>query len=143
MYISHSCVGWWLDVDQAPSHHPNQQYLALIGVLNKYHITGREYSQGFIEPTHRIPFRLDQPLKIKLDKLEKWGFIQKIEDPTDFINNLIITEKKDGSIRLCLDPICLNEQIMHEIFEISTFEQVAASLVGSKVFTILDQKDSY
>ena len=26
MHISHSCVGWWLGVDQAPSHHPNQQY---------------------------------------------------------------------------------------------------------------------
>ena len=38
MYISHSCVGWWIDVDQAPSHHPNQQYFALIGVLNMMHV---------------------------------------------------------------------------------------------------------
>ena len=36
MYISYSCVGWWLGVDQAPSHHPNQQYFALIGVLNRF-----------------------------------------------------------------------------------------------------------
>ena len=109
----------------------------------KYHITRKENSQGYIEPTHRIPFRLHQPLKIKLDELEKRGFIQKIENPTDFINNLVINEKKDGSIRLCLDPKRLNEQIMRERFEIPTFEQVAASLGGSKVFTILDQKDSY
>ena len=38
MYISHSCVGSWLGVDQAPSHHPNQQYFALIGVLNRNHV---------------------------------------------------------------------------------------------------------
>ena len=55
MYISHSCVGWWLGVDQAPSHHPNQQHFALIGVLNKrhwWHVLYQIYSHNINFPSH-------------------------------------------------------------------------------------------
>jgi len=55
----------------------------------------------------------------------------------------VIAEKKDGSLRLCLDPKQLDENIWREHFQIPTFEEVTTQLAGKKFFTILGQKDSY
>ena len=52
-------------------------------------------------------------------------------------------EKKDGSLRLCLDPKDLNKVIRREHFQIPTFEDVVSRLGGKKYFTVLDQQDSY
>ena len=71
----------------------------------------------------------------------------RVEDycdkPTEWVNSLVIVEKKDGSLRLCLDPKDLNIVIRREHFQISTFEDVVSRLRGKKCFTVLDQKDSY
>ena len=109
----------------------------------KCNITLQENSPGFIEPAHRIPHKLLKPLEAKLKEMVENKVIAPVEGPTDFVNNLVITEKKDGSLRLCLDPKHLNEQIKREHFQIPTFEDIAAKIGGKKVFTVIDQKDSY
>ena len=35
-------------------------------------------SQGYIDPTHKISFRLHQPLKVKLGDLEQLNLIQQM-----------------------------------------------------------------
>ena len=65
------------------------------------------------------------------------------DEPTDWIHNLVIAQKQDGSLRLCLDPKELNNSIKREHSEIPTFEQISEQLGKKKVFTIPDQKDSY
>ena len=64
--------------------------------------------------------------------------IAKFDKPTDWDNSLIIVEKKDGSLRLCLDPKDLNKVIRREHFQIPTFEDVVSRLGGKKYFTVLD-----
>lgn len=55
----------------------------------------------------------------------------------------MIVEKKDNSLRVCLDPQDLNRAIKREHVQIPTFEDIASRLGGKKYFTILDQKDAY
>ena len=52
-------------------------------------------------------------------------------------------QKKGGSLRLCLDRKSLNVCIRREHFQIPTIEDISAELNGKKLFSILDQKDSY
>jgi hypothetical protein len=43
--------------------------------------------------------------------MEKMGVIANISTPTEWCNNLVVTEKSNGDIRLCLDPRSLNSAI--------------------------------
>jgi hypothetical protein len=51
---------------------------------------------------------------------------------------MLIVEKKDGSIRLCIDPRELNKAIMREHYSVPTFDDVLPQLAGKKIFSIID-----
>lgn len=109
----------------------------------KYTIRLKDDAQPVIQPPRRVPQSLHKSLKKKLDDMTQKKVIEPVDQPTDWVNNLVIAEKKDGSLRLCLDPKQLNENIRREHFQIPTFEEVTTQLGGKRFFTILDQKDSY
>ena len=67
----------------------------------------------------------------------------KVDQPTDWVHSLVIVEKKNGSLRLCLDPRALNNTIKREHYRIPTIQEIASDLAGKKVFSTLDLKDGY
>jgi hypothetical protein len=69
------------------------------------------------------------------------GVIEHVDRPTEWVNSLVVAEKRDKSLRLCLDPKQLNNSIRREHFQIPTFEDIVTRLGGATVFTILDRKD--
>lgn len=73
-------------------------------------------------------------LKTTLEKLEERKIIKKVTEPTDWVNNLVIVEKKDGSLRICLDPGDLNKAIKREHFQIPTVPELTSQLSGKKCF---------
>ena len=94
------------------------------------------------QPPRRVPFGLHDRMKRKLDLMEKQKVIQKVNKLTDWVRNLAIVEKKDGSLRHCLDPKEWNKATKREHFQIPTMEEVTCRLSGKKVFTVIDLKDS-
>ena len=74
-----------------------------------YHIVVDQDTVPVKEPPRRVPFELHDRLKLNLDLMENQKVIQKVNKPTDWVHNLVIVEKKDGSLRLCLDPrkVCI------------------------------------
>ena len=96
-----------------------------------------------IHPPRRVPLAIHDRLKQKLNDMEAAGVIRKTTKPTDWVNSLVIVEKKDNSLRLCLDPKDLNQAIKREHFMIPTGADVVSQMAGKKMFTVLDQKDSY
>jgi hypothetical protein len=69
--------------------------------------------------------------------------IAPVDEPTEWVNSLVMPEKKDGSLRLCLDPRDLNKAIMREHYKMPTAEDVASQLHGKKIFTILDETNGF
>ena len=57
-----------------------------------------------IHPPRKVPLTIFPKLKETLTKLIKANVISKIEEPTGWVNSLVIVEKKDKTLRLCLDP---------------------------------------
>ena len=51
---------------------------------------------------------------------------------------MVAVPKKDGKLRICLDPRDLNKAIRREHYPLPTIEDVATRLHGAKVFTVLD-----
>ena len=77
-------------------------------VEGEYHIELQENAKATIQPPRKVPLSLIPKLKETLDNLTKSGVIRKLDRPTDWVNSPVIVEKKDGSLRLCLDPKDLN-----------------------------------
>jgi len=108
-----------------------------------YHIELDPSIQPVIEPPRRVPLSLHECLKAKLLDMEVHGIISKVDGPMDWVHNLVIVEKKDKSLHLCLDPRNFNKAMKREHHFIPTPDEVMGQLAGKKVFSIFDQKDSF
>ncbi len=109
----------------------------------KYHIELDPTVKPVIHPPRKVPYSLQEKLKDTLDKLEKADVVAKVEQPTDWVQSLVIVEKPNKSLRLCLDPKDLNMAVKREHFKIPTPDDIASQLSGKTVFSILDEKDGY
>lgn len=90
-----------------------------------------------------MPLALLPKVKEKLEAMERNGIIIKRDEPTAWVNSMLVVEKKDGSIRLCIDPRELNKAIMREHHSVPTFDDVLPQLSGKKFFSIIDMKDGF
>ena len=114
-----------------------------LGNLGKYHISLREGSTPVVHSARRVPHSLKKQLKHTLDLNVKSGVLCKVDQPTDWVNNLVVVEKCNGSLRLCLDPKDLNKAIKREHYKIPTIQEISSELAGKKVFSTLNLKDGY
>ena len=78
-----------------------------------------------------------------MNNLENEGIVSKVDKPTDWVNSLVIVEKKNDSLHLCLDPKDLNKAVKREHYRIPKAEDMASRLSGKCVFSILDEKDGF
>ena len=71
-----------------------------LGTLGKYHITLQDNCSPVINPARRVPHSLKSKLKQALERNVRLGVLKKVDQPTDWVSNLVIVEKKNGSLRL-------------------------------------------
>ena len=93
-----------------------------------------------IQAPRKMPYAKYDQLKETITKLEEEGIIASVDKPTDWVHNLVITEKRNGSLRICLDPRPLNKAIKREMYQIPTPSDVQSQLHGKKIFTVIDMK---
>ena len=73
-----------------------------LGKLHEpYDICLRPGAVPVVHPPRRVPLAIHTRLKQKLDDMERAGVIRKTEKPTEWVNSLVIVEKRDQSLRLC------------------------------------------
>ena len=82
-------------------------------------------------------------LKETLDALEAQGVIAQVTTPTKWINSMVAVPKRNGKLRICLDPKDLNRAIQRENYQLPTVEDIATHLHGAKVFTVMDVSDGF
>ena len=75
--------------------------------------------------------------------MESQDIIAKVTQPTDWVNSLVIREKENGRLRLCLDPKHLNKATKREHHPIPTLEEITPKLAGAKLFSKLDARNGY
>lgn len=95
------------------------------------------------KPARRIPLTLREPLKLTLDRMCTNDIIEKCENPGSWISNLVVVEKPNKSLRICMDPKELNLAIRDKFYEIPKFEQIKPKLVNKKFFSVFDLKDGF
>ncbi|CAC5360616.1 unnamed protein product [Mytilus coruscus] len=97
-----------------------------------------------INPPRKIPAALREKLKGTLKEMEDKEVIRKVDEPTDWVNSLVVVEKpKTGKLRICLDPRNLNKAIKREHFALPTIEDITTRLTGAKYMSKLDCNNGY
>ncbi|KAK2565737.1 hypothetical protein P5673_010915 [Acropora cervicornis] len=65
------------------------------------------------------------------------GVISKVNKATDWVNSLVIEEKKEGSLRFCLDQKYLNKSIKREHYKPLTAETISSKLNGKRISNLI------
>ena len=108
-----------------------------------YMIRADQSVRPVVHATRKVPAALRDRLKRELDRMEGETVIEKVDHPTAWVNSLVIVEKKDGGLRLCLDPRDLNKAIQREHYQLPTIEEIASRQSGNRVFSVLDANSAF
>ena len=58
--------------------------------------------------------------------------IAPVTEPTQWVSGMVVTRKKNDSIKICLDPRDLNKGIRRSHYPLPTLEEVATRLTDAK-----------
>ena len=105
------------------------------------------------EKGRRIPIHIQDKVQTELEKLLKEGHIKKLDKCTSdcFIAPIVITVKKDNSIKLALDAKPINRQLYKNKYQMPNVDElidgvsqiITSASEGSLYFTVLDLKYAY
>lgn len=109
---------------------------------NECHIEINKNIMPVIEPPRRISFSLHDRLKQELDRMFI-GVIQKVNESSEWVNSIVIVEKKNKSLRVCLDPRNLNKAVRRCHYPIPTFNEIRSKLANAKYFSTLDAQSGF
>ena len=99
--------------------------------------------QPVVHAARKVTVALREKVKAELDRMEKLKVISKVDEPTKWVNSMVVVPKPNGAVRICLDPRDLNKAINKEHYKMITLEEVTSQLSGAQYFTILDATSSY
>ena len=96
-----------------------------------------------IDPPRKCSVHVQEKLKRELEQMENDGIIKKVDHHTDWCSSLTTALKKDGSLRICLDPRKLNQSLKRCPHKVPTLEELNPSFTEAKYFSKLDAKAGY
>ena len=125
--------------------------------LSKTHVAKSKFHQKFTakhQKGRRVPINLQPRVSAELERLETEGHSEKLSSCSDehFISPVVITVKKDKSIKLALDSKVLNKAIHKNIYQMPNIDMLldalSQHLTNTKncqqaYFTTLDLKYAY
>ena len=75
--------------------------------------------------------------------MEETGIITKVTEPTDWVNSLVVVEKPNRKLHICLDPKDLNAAIKRPHYPMPTLEDALSKMTDAKFFSKMDARSEY
>ena len=75
--------------------------------------------------------KLEKELKCIVDL----DIIEPVQKPTDWVNGLVVVEKPNEKLRVCLDPRPLNKAIKREHLHLPTTREISSQMPGAFYFS--------
>ena len=114
-----------------------------MGNIGEARIETKDNAKPVIDAPRRVPHALKEKLKIELDKMVEQDVIERVTEPTDWVSSLVVVEKSNGKLRVCLDPRNLNKEIKRPHYTMPTLEDAVSKMAGAKFFSKLDARSGY
>ncbi|CAB4013612.1 Transposon Ty3-I Gag-Pol, partial [Paramuricea clavata] len=79
----------------------------------------------------------------ELQEMESRGIIKKVNEPTAWVNSMVVNEKRSGKLRICIDPRDLNKALRREHYQLPTQQEITSRLTDAKFFSKLDANSGF
>ena len=109
----------------------------------EHSLTLRPDANPVVHAPPTTPVALRDKVKKELSRMEANNIIVKVTEPTDWVSSMVVVQKRNGDIRVCLDPRDLNMAIKRQYYHVPTLESVTSTLTGAKPFSLLDARSGY
>ncbi|XP_048004084.1 uncharacterized protein K02A2.6-like [Leguminivora glycinivorella] len=96
-----------------------------------------------VSAPRKVPLALRDKLLDELNRMTDLGVIRKVTHPTLWVNSIVLAAKKNGDIRICLDPRPLNCAIRRAHFQLPTITELTSKLNGACYFSVLDANSGF
>lgn len=73
-----------------------------------------------------------------LQRMTRLEVITQIQEPIEWFLAMVAANKRDGSIRLCIDPVNLDRAFLRTHHPLKAVEEIIADMPIAKMFSILD-----
>ena len=108
-----------------------------------HHITLDENAKSVVHPPRRVPVTLRSKVKQELDRMETLGEVERVHEPSDWVNSMVTVTKPNGKLRICIDPGDLNKAIKQEYYPTKTIKEVVSRMPNAKIFSVLDASSGF
>ena len=83
-----------------------------------------------LSAARHIALPMQDKVREELNRMENLGVIRKVNEPTDWCHPMVIVNKKDGNLRICIDLTKLNLGVKREFYQLESVEETIAKLGG-------------
>jgi hypothetical protein len=98
----------------------------------------KEGAKPRIPAPRRLPLALRDKTKQELDRMVELGVISPVNKPREWSHQMVVADKPNGAVCVCLDPRLLNKFIWREEFQIPDFDALASELTEAKIYSTID-----
>ena len=92
------------------------------------------------QPYRRVPHGLRKKLEDKLDELLDYDIIKAVNEPAEWVSPIVVSPKRNGDIRMCVDMRRANAAVIRERHPLATVDEIIQDMHGCQVFSNLDMK---
>lgn len=121
----------------------NKAFTGLGCFYKNFNIQLKENAISVAKPSRRIPISLRKPLEEELKRLCNNDIIEPVHEPCEWVSNIVIVEKPNKKIRICLDPKYLNASIKEHYYEIPSIEQIISNFSNKNFFSVFDIREGF
>jgi len=89
------------------------------------------------------PLHYRAKVEAKLKQLEDQDIIEQVTGPTPWVSPLVIVDKPNGDVRLCVNMCKPNKALCRTHHPYPTSEEILQDLKGAKFFSKIDLKECY
>ena len=109
----------------------------------KIHLETDSTVPPVVMPPRKVPISVKPRLKAELQRLHELDIIEPLSTPTDWVSALLVREKPNGKLRLCIDPKPLNSALKRVHYPMPVIEDILPELNEVKVFSKADLKEGF
>ena len=91
-----------------------------------------------VTPVRKTLHARKPKLQKEIKRLVDQDISKPIKKPTDWVNGLLVEEKSNGKLRICLDHPALNNATKREHLLLLTVEEVFSQMSGTSFLSKLD-----
>lgn len=89
-----------------------------------------------VRPPRKVPLAMEECVKSELERMVKIGVVTPASEPTEWVSQMVAVRKKDGSIRICIDPQDLNKALRRPHHPMRCFWQINLDHESSLLTTL-------